>query len=195
MFRNSHLDNARQLFSDQFEPDGSGFLYRKSRRGAPIRVSAVERADFLTAFNRRLRYASWSMVAASLVLLLLVAWLVPDSEGMTFKYAIWFGLAAIIVPFLAIYYWAWSAPARDLERRPQVGVAKSKEEMRHLFLSEMTYGQLGFLAIAGIIFAWSPFGKEDNSDNFGIFRLICGGVGVTIAVVQAFRKWRYDRRG
>ena len=51
MFNNLHFDRVRQLFADQFEPEGTGFLYRKSIKGAPIRVTAVERDRFVAAFN------------------------------------------------------------------------------------------------------------------------------------------------
>ncbi len=54
-----NFDRVRQMFADQFEPDAQGFVYRKSMKGAPIRVSAVERDRYIATFNRYTRYASW----------------------------------------------------------------------------------------------------------------------------------------
>ncbi len=59
MFRNRNLDRVRDLFADQFEPSGDGFLYRKSMKGAPIPVSRDERERFDADFHRRLRKLMW----------------------------------------------------------------------------------------------------------------------------------------
>ena len=48
-----------RLFAEQFERDGSGYLYRRSRKGAAIRVTADERDHFVNAFNDSLLIGVW----------------------------------------------------------------------------------------------------------------------------------------
>ena len=40
------------MFADQFEPNEQGFVYRKYMKGAPIQISAAERARYIDTFNR-----------------------------------------------------------------------------------------------------------------------------------------------
>ena len=61
---------SRKSFADQFEQDGSGFIYRRSQKGEAIRVSADERNRFIDDFNRNLRRGMWMMyIGVSLGLL------------------------------------------------------------------------------------------------------------------------------
>jgi hypothetical protein len=76
MFNNPHLDRARQAFADQFSGDEHGFIYRKHQKGVPIRVSRLERDGFVAAFNKRVRYAMWSIVPGTIGLVLLLVWLI-----------------------------------------------------------------------------------------------------------------------
>jgi hypothetical protein len=138
MFGNPHFDRIRKMFVDQFEPDGDGFLYRKSLKGAPVRVSFAERDDFITSFNRRLRYSTWSIFPATLVLIGLLVWLVPDADSAAAKVAMYVGIGLILIPFLGGYYWAWNAPSRELRGRSPEGAALSKEEVKRLKFSLMT---------------------------------------------------------
>lgn len=150
MFNNSHLDRVRQMFADQFEPDGADFLYRKNMKGAPIKVSASERDSFVSSFNRRLRYVMWGAVPATLVLIGLLVAFAPDSnpDNPTSQALMYAGVGSIIAAYTWAYYWAWNSPARDLERRPTLGEARSKAEVRRIMFSRMTYGQLGIGALA-----------------------------------------------
>jgi hypothetical protein len=193
MFSNPHFDRVRQMFTDQFEPNGGSFLYRKSMKGAPIRVSEAERDEFVTTFNRRLRYSMWSIVPATVILIFLLVWLVPDTDSTAGHVAMWIGIAAVIAPFLGGYYWAWNAPARELERRPQEGAARSREEVRQLMFSKMTYGQLGFAALAGLALVWKVSADTDVFHGWGMLWLIFAGLLIVAAGIQAFRKWRYER--
>lgn len=193
MFSNPHLDRLRQTFAEQFEPDGGSFLYRKSMKGAPIRVSVDERDRFIASFNRWLRYSAWSILPATLILIGLLVWLIPDVESTAGHVATYAGIALILVPFLAGYYWAWNAPARELERRPQEGSARSRDEVRQLIFSKMTYGQLGFAVLAGLALVWKASADTDVFHGWGVLWLIFAGLLIVIAGIQALRKWRYER--
>ncbi|MBB3982506.1 hypothetical protein GGR44_002169 [Sphingobium fontiphilum] len=194
MFGNSHFDRVRQLFADQFEPDRDDFLYRKSMKGRAVRVSRAERDAFVADFKKRLRYVTWSIIPLTLILIGALAWLMPDSDGMQAKSATYIGVALILLPFFIGYYWAWNAPARALERRPEEGAARSRDEVRHLMFSRMTYGQLGFAALGGVFLAWKASGDTDITRGWGILWLIFAGALIAVAAVQAFRKWRSERQ-
>lgn len=190
MFYNSHLDPVRQLFADQFAGDSQGFIYRKGQKGAPIRISEIERDEFVATFNKRIRYASWSIFPATIGLILLLVWLVPDMDNPAGQMAMWVGVTAILVPFMAIYYWAWTAPSRKLERRTPAGAALTKEEARTLALSKVTYGQLMLAALMGVGLVWNNSTKADVFRGWGVAWLVFGGALIALAGLQAIRKWR-----
>jgi hypothetical protein len=81
MFGNAHLDRVRQAFADQFSDDGHNFIYRRYQKGAPVRVSRLERDEFVAVFNRRISYAMWSTFPATVGLILLLVWLIPDADS------------------------------------------------------------------------------------------------------------------
>jgi hypothetical protein len=193
MFRNPHLDRVRQLFTDQFEPDGAGFFYRKSMKGAPIRVSADERDGFVEAFNRRLRYAVWSVLLATVALIVLLALLLPDVDRPGNQAAAYAGFALVMIVFFAIYYWAWNAPARELERRAASGPARTRAEMRGLMLARMSYGYLGLIAAAAVGAMLKLSRDTDILHGWGRLWLLLGAIAVATAGIQAFRKWRLER--
>ena len=194
MFSNPHFDRLRQLFADQFSDDARGVVYRKSQKGAPFRVSEAERDEFITMFNKRIRYAAWSIFPVTLGLILLLVWLVPDADSPSAQIAMWVGIAAILLPFLAIYYWAWNAPSRELERRTPEGAALTKEEARALVFSQITYGQLALAALMGVGLVWKMSNQTDVFHGWGVVWLIFGGALIVLAGVKAARKWHFSRR-
>jgi Na+/melibiose symporter-like transporter len=195
MFGNDHFERVRQLFTDQFEPDGTGFLYRKSLKRAPIRVTGAERDGFIGTFNRRLRYAAWSMVPATILLILLLALFVPDMDSAAGQVALWVGMGLILAPFLLVYYWAWNSPSRELERRTPVGRERTRKEVRQVMLARMTYGQLGLVVVVGFVLVLQESSRNDVLHGWGMLWLVFGAAMVIGAGVQAFRKWRNERDG
>ena len=65
-------DSVRQTLADQFEQDGTNFIYRRSRKGVAIRVSAEEYKKFIDKFGRDLRRTKWLMYIC-LILVISVA--------------------------------------------------------------------------------------------------------------------------
>lgn len=193
MFGNSSFDHVRQIFADQFTRDAHGYVYRKSQKGAQFRISKVERDDFIATFNRRIRYSNVAMVAATVLLILLLAWQISDSESYEATIALWIGLGAIIVPFVAFYYWSWNAPARELQCRTPVSAALNANEARALGFSKISYGQLGLAAVMGVGLVWKQSLKTDVLHGWGLIWLIAGVSLVLLAAVQTFRKWRYHQ--
>jgi len=193
MFGNAHLDRLRQAFADQFSGDGHSFIYRRYQKGAPVRVSKLERDGFVAAFNKRIRYAMWSIVPATVGLILLLVWLIPDADSPSAQIAIWGGIAAILLPFMVIFYWAWGAPSRELERRTPEGPALSKKEARALAFSKITYGQLAVAALMGVGLVWKMATKVDVLHGSGLVWLVFGGALVLLSGVQAIRKWYFSQ--
>lgn len=194
MFGNSHFDRVREIFADQFEQDANGFRYRRGMKGAAYRVSVAERDRFVATFNKRLRYASWAIAPATIILIVLLAWLIPDSNSDIAKGAIWVGVAAILIPFMAIYYWAWNAPSRELQRRTPESAALTRDEARSLAFSKITYGQLGLAAVFGAGLVWMKSIDEDVFQGWGMIWLIFGVGLVALSGVQAIRKWRHSQQ-
>jgi hypothetical protein len=172
MFNNRHFDRVRQAFADQFEPDGAGFLYRKSMKAAPIRVTETERDNFLTTFNRRLRYANWAIVFGTVFLIGLLALLVRDVDSTAGQLGLWAGLGLILGFFLLIYSWAWGGPARDLERRPVVGLARTREELQQIKFAKITYKQLALAPVIAVLLLFKVSAKNDVLHGWGMLWLI-----------------------
>ena len=180
----------RQSFADQFSGDGRSFIYRKNQTGVPVRVSALERDDFIATFNKRIRYTSWSVIPAVVGLCLLIAWLIPDIDSLSAQIAIWGVILAMISVLLVAFYRAWDAPSRALERRAPEGAALSKEDARALAFSKITYGRLALVALMGVGLVWDMSTKVDVAHGWGMVWPVFGGALVVVAGVQAIRKWR-----
>lgn len=194
MFGNSHFASVHQLFADQFEPDETGFLYRKSMRGAAIRISETERDAFIFDFQNRMRYVSWTILLATLLLIGFLAWLGPETNSPIATAALYGGLAMILVPSWLALHLIWNAPARSLQRRAVVGQPRTKEEIRQVMFARMTYGELASAAFVGVFFIWNSLSKDDAFRGWGLAGLIFGGGLMIGAATQAFRKWMRGRR-
>jgi hypothetical protein len=141
MFGNHHFDRVREMFADQFEADGSDYIYRKNVKGAPIRVSAAERLSFIEDFNRRLKFTLWGLMAGTLVLILSLAFYTVHFDQEFTEAPIYIGLAIIMAVYMAAYFRIWNAPERELARRPVIGQARTRDEVRQLMFQKMTYGR------------------------------------------------------
>jgi peptidoglycan/LPS O-acetylase OafA/YrhL len=193
MFKSRYTARVEALFSDQFEEDGASFLYRKSMKGAPIRVSAKEREDFIALFGRQCAYLIWGVAAVVMIGIVIMVVLSPDRSDPSSGPTLYVGTAAMIAIMLGGHHWIWTAPARALAGRPTLGVARDRREMRQLMLSKMTYQQLGFGAGTMVLLMWNVSRKTDIFHGWGILWLVFAGVVIIASGVQAFRKWRRER--
>ena len=182
-------------FESQFEDDGlGGYQYRLNGKGPAIHVSAEERSRFVTQFVTRAYLSQGVMVAASSTLFFAfiyrrVSSATHPTEDLILSNPLFYaGIAVTILPTLALTYWFWWAPARALKGRAVLGPERAKDEVRALNFRRMTYGRLAITALLG---AWSyEYIAKGEWDRHWVFMppLI-----VTLAVVQAFRKWRFER--
>ncbi|KQN40664.1 hypothetical protein ASG37_02450 [Sphingomonas sp. Leaf407] len=185
MFFKRHLERMRSLFLDQFEVEGRDYLFRKNMKEPPIRVTAIERDAFAADFVRRVKHIVWALLVATVLLCVVPVLIAPDTDEGIQKTVIGIGVGGILTLCLGAGYLAWAAPARALERRLVMGLPRSKAEMRRRALEEMTYGQL----VLGLIGAALILISKGMDSWWTIF---AGGLVVT-ALVQAIRKWRFDR--
>jgi len=188
MFGNRSYERSRQLFNDQFERNGSGYLYRKGMRSAAVQVSAEERDRFVAAFARAQRRSTYVLVAGTVLVILLLALLVPDTDGRISEF-ITYGAVGLLVGLFALYWhWIWNAPARAVRGRTQVGVGRTRSETRRVILSRMSWGQLA-TGYAAIGYGWWRVAAGHDL-LIGWWRLwIAVGIGlVGLAIWQAFQK-------
>lgn len=185
MFWKRDTERMRSLFLDQFEADGSDFLFRKNMKAPPIRVTTTERDAFAAEFVRRVRYIGLAFFVATAVLCVVPVLVAPNMTKGTQQTVIWIGIGILLTLTLGAGYWAWAAPARALVRRPVLGAARSKAEMRRRALAQITYGQLALcLPVAALLVL------SKGIDSWWAF--FAAGL-LMAASVQAVRKWRFDR--
>jgi hypothetical protein len=184
-------------FADQFEPDGElNYLYRRSSRGAPVRVTAAERDGFVVGYRQASRRLRWGVVAGVIVVaaaFVAVGLLVGlDDWGDRSHGALEGAIALLVLLFVALHLRAWSAPARALERRPQLGAERSRAEMRRLIARRMSWGQvLGFLVLVPL--AGMQFGEAKRGSAMRWLWLAVMVVGLAATASLAWRKWRLSR--
>ena len=195
MFGNLKRNNAHELFAEQFEANGSGYLYRQSNKGAPIPVNQAERDAFIAAYARHYRLLLWGPVAGTMLLLFALVSLFPDWKPAESDAHIRVGSLILIGVILIVFRWTWNAPARALARRAPVGPARTKEELRQRLFSRLTYGQLAGGAVVAIGLPWGASGDSDVFHGWGMIWLALSAGFLILVIVQAFRKWRFERSG
>jgi formate/nitrite transporter FocA (FNT family) len=180
------------MFADQFEADGNGFLYRKYSKGAPIQVSTEERDRYIARFNRFLKYWFWGIMAGTVILCAAAALY-------TFKFNIepsdsssWITISLVFAISMIPYYWAWNIPARELRGRGAVGVARSRAEVRRRYLERPSYSQIAALLAVVLASLLNGHFRENLLLGWNRLWLILGAFTFVMALVLAFRKYRFE---
>jgi len=194
MFDRRHFDQMRDLFADQFEPDGADFLYRRSSKGAPIRVSAGERDAFLDAFGRQYRRAFWGFLIFVILAIFGMVALFPDApnSGNPLPEMI---AGFIVLPAIILLgvHWMWNAPARALQHRQAVGFERSRDEMRAIKFAKITYRNLALATLGVPLLLLQVSGRFDVLHGWGRLWLIVAAIAIVLIAIQIFRKWRFER--
>ena len=190
--RNDNWARVRELFENQFEADGEGFVYRRSQKGEAIRVSADEREGFIEAFNRQLHYAMWGICAGITIVLGITVWLSVRSHADPSNVSIYVGVGIVMIFYLAYYRWAWAAPARQLAGRMPMAGELSPDEIQRLKFGRMKYSRLAGAAAGGLFLPILMIRRYDLFSGWGRLWLVFSGALVLLAGVQAFRKWRFE---
>jgi hypothetical protein len=184
----SSWDRMIQSFANRFEPDGDGFLYRRSMKAAPIRVSAAERDAFVAQFKRQLPWLHWGIIAA--VVLLIIGDVLFERRSASIALYVGTGLIVALVTGGTMYLWA--APQRALADRPPVGPPRSGDEARRFAFRKKPWSKFlaggAFLGVTLYRIGVKPHAFE----GWGVLWLVAIGMGFMLLAVQAFRKWRAD---
>jgi hypothetical protein len=194
-------DTARadRLFAQQFEPDGDGWVYRRSRKGAAFRLTAYERNRFVREFSGSRRGSEWILYAGAgplMVGMIVLAKYRPDISlsSMSSLVAILAALFVLGIPYALRLRWIWNAPIRELRGRAPIAVERSPAEMRRVRLARLTYGQLALGAFVALVIAIPDPPRERRFPGWNHFALAVGFVVLLLVAVQTFRKWRFDRK-
>ena len=194
MLNFGQTDRLRRIFSNQFEADGDGYLYRKFRKGAPMRVTARERDDFVAVFERDYPRAYLAMIVGMvLVMLGMVAIAVAIERDLSEPviYAAVGGLAAI---FLIVHYRIWNAPARALARRPAVGQERSRSETRAIMLAETSYFYYFGLLTLFLLLLSSFAVQSEPLSGWDMALMAFYAAASVMAVTVIVQKWRLGRQ-
>lgn len=188
MWSDEHSSRARDLFADQFEGEGSGFVYRRGGRGAPVRVSAEERDEFIAAFGRSSRRLTWALVGA--VVLVVVALSARRSSD---DHLLIVSTVALCLLFMLLFHRIWNAPARALRGRPVIGSKRSRSEMRDRMAERTRWQDLIFMALVIPLAAVNYAAAEKGSLGrwFWLALLIVAPISLG---TLAWRKWRLAGR-
>jgi hypothetical protein len=192
-FQNDHWAQAKELFERQFESDGDHFLYRRSQKGAPIRVSPDERGRFIDEYAGRLRLGSWGMAGGLTLGVALAVWWSLETGFDVPEAAIYIGTGAVAAILMGYILWAWGAPARELARRTPVGRARTRAEVSRAWLGNMTYGRLLGVATGGILACLVLAAKDGGFSGWGRLWIVFAVVTAVGAAIQACRKWRFEQ--
>jgi hypothetical protein len=184
------LDSVVGPFSDQFTPDGAGYVYRRSQKGAAYRVTAAERDAFVATFRRRIAFAMWLLVPLTVAVIIGLALLLPDAANTAVS---WAAVAVIVAPLMAVVLFAWNAPARKLERRTPLGEPLSRSEARRVAFSHIGYGRLATVVPVTALLLWRVSEDHDVVHGWGRLWLVAAAGMIGLAAVQALRKWRLER--
>jgi len=192
MFRNAHFERVQKMFADQFEPEGADYLYRKSMRSAPIRVTAAERDAFVAKFATDQRRLMWAIVALVVIGVAIQVMLLPSANKQERDYSAYAVVAVAIVAFVIPWRLIWNAPARALERRPTIGNERSRAETSQAMISKMSWGQLLAITI-GAGLAWWSFAPGDEA--WRGWHLIWMAIGMVLFGGMALRAWQKWKMG
>jgi hypothetical protein len=194
MFKSGQIEYFRSSFAEQFEADGDGYLYRKFRKGAPVRVTARERNDFVATFERRYKSAYLTMVIGLFILMVAMVTIAFAAGYDLEKYVVYSVLTCWSSLFLFAHYRIWNAPARALGRRPKLGGERSRAEMRNIMIAEESY--LKFVGLL-VLFLMLLLNLATQSEPLGYFDMALMTLYIVMIPITAWlilRKWRFDRR-
>jgi hypothetical protein len=185
---------AQREFAAQFERDGPGHLYRRDSKAAPVRVSDEERDAFIKSFDRLLLLDFILLVIGTVAVILWAAFETLSTGEAVSKTRMFLGLGVLMAAFMGLYSWAWTAPARALSGRMAFGSALTKHEIERKSFERLPW--INFpIGGAMIVFGYYKVtGGHDFLSGTNLLWLILAIGGLGLMIVQAWRKWRFDRR-
>ena len=183
-----------KLFAAQFEAQDDGsFTYRRSLKGAPIRVSLLERDEFVDQFAKVRQRASWGLGLGFIALVMSAIAIFPSAEAPGSDSYIYVGMGVVAVGFMIFWRWAWNAPARRLTDRPVLGQPLTRSEVRRAYLNRMNWGQFVFAGLALLIGVVWLATKVNLLEGWNRLWLIGIAAYVALIGMRVWQKWQADR--
>ena len=193
MFGTARYAAIIDSFANQFKPEGGhSFLFRRNQKGAAFQVTQEERDTFVAGFERAIKRMQ------ILTLLSCVIFAVPLAFariklGEAFETPVIFAyILLVMLPPLALMYWAWDAPTRSLSGRAQKIQALTQDEARRLGFSKITYPRLAIGFCIGVGLVLVRTGGDVLHGSSPYYALFGGGLAL-FALIQTYRKWRFER--
>ncbi|MBX7540195.1 hypothetical protein [Qipengyuania sphaerica] len=186
LFSNRHSEEAVDRFAKQFTLEGGRWVYRRNRKEEPRPVEQAEVEQFVETYRKQLTLTSWGGAAIFMVTLMVLT-MFPTQEVDMSVYLLTFAAELAVFAFIQIR--AWSEPARQLDRRPVVGMALSSREHAARTLADVTYGRLLILIMVGASIGYGGYINIGSGDRHWWLWM---GVGVLCAVfgtIQILRKF------
>ena len=185
---------ADKVFADQFEAlDDGNFIYRQNQRGAPIKVWALERDEFVDRFVKTRQRASWGMMLAITVVVIAELAIFDGAKAPGSDSFMYVGVGVLMVGFLIFWRWAWNAPARALVDRQPEGPALPKEVARRAGLKRMGWGQLAWAGLVVVIGGARIASQVDLLSGWNRLWLIGGALFIALLFWRIWQKWQADR--
>ena len=178
-------ESAVKLFARQFVFENGRWVYRRAHREAPLPLDEAEMEHFIEQYRRRLTWMSWG--AAGLVMATVMLISIGFTETGVAGYLVAAGAEMAI--FLALHRWAFDAPARELGRRPQVGVPLSGKEYSARMLAEVKYSQFLVMIGAGIAIAYGGYINIDGGESHWYLWIAGGAFAALFGSMQLLRKF------
>jgi hypothetical protein len=193
MARLGSFTRADQLFADQFEPAADeSFVYRKNRKGVPIRVSATERDAFIERFLKARRRAQWVLFFAIFLMIGIGVFLFEDQNSIQAEIFLYAGTGGLTALFLVAWRWAWAEPSRALAEREPMGPALEKSAARSAVLRRTSWGQFAFSGLVAIVGgAWLST-KVDLLSGWNRLWLLVGVLYVGMLALRIWQKWQVE---
>lgn len=193
MFGTDRYAAIIETFANQFKPEGGdSFLFRRNQKGAAFQVTQEERDSFVGGFERAIKLMH-VLTLMSCVIFAVPAFFAWTKLGEAYETPVIFGyIFLIMLPPLALMFWAWDAPSRSLSGRAQKIQALTQDEARRLGFSKVTYPRLaiGFCIGVGIVLVRTG---GDVLHGSGPYYALFGGGLALLALIQTYRKWRFER--
>lgn len=185
---------SQKRFAAQFEPDGLGYLYRKNFKEAPIRVSAEERDVFVKSFDRTLLCGFILLAVGTVAVILWVTFSAIATGDEVSKVRIFVGLGILMAVFLTLFSWAWTTPARVLSGRMASGAALTQLEVTRKTFERLPWINFPIGIGLFVVMFLKLTGGRDLLSGWNPLWLALTVAAVCFALVQAYRKWRFERR-
>jgi hypothetical protein len=202
MYRGRSATTDEQ-FLDQFEMDGSDWLFRYKMTGPAYRVTDREKDRLIAAYQRaRRRYYWWLAFMATICLMLIVGtlavpqfepWLreiVPDS---IMRY-----LSTILLTLTFGIQWtnealAFRLPLKALAKRTPVAPAWSREDQQRFALDRLPLAiVVGTVTISFLVLLYFIL-ERPSIGPISVALIVASVVALAWASVQGYRKWQFAR--